>query len=101
MKNIFQQLDYWTQKNPHKLLYAFLDIDGNITEQYTYLSFKQRVNIIAANLQQQNEFEAGDRILLAYPPGLEMIAAFFACAKIGLIPVPVYPPTAHGFEAAL
>lgn len=101
MNNIFQQLDYWTQKNPHKLLYAFLDIDGNITEQYTYLSFKQRVNIIAANLQQQNEFEAGDRILLAYPPGLEMIAAFFACAKIGLIPVPVYPPTAHGFEAAL
>ena len=40
-------------------------------------------------------------MLLAYPPGVEMICAFFACVRLGLIPVPVYPPTSHGFQAAL
>ena len=30
-----------------------------------------------------------------------MICAFFACARIGLIPVPAYPPTGRGFQAAL
>src|SRR5207342_2277096 len=42
-----------------------------------------------------------DRVLLAYPPGLEMICAFFACAHAGLIPVPVYPPSSHEFRSAL
>ena len=42
----------------------------------------------------------GERVLLAYPPGVEMICAFFACVRLGLIPVPVYPPTGHGFQAA-
>jgi thioester reductase-like protein len=30
-----------------------------------------------------------------------MICAFFACVRLGLIPVPVYPPSSHGFAAAL
>jgi thioester reductase-like protein len=41
------------------------------------------------------------RLLLAYPPGLEMICAFFGCVRAGLIPVPVYPPSSRGFQAAL
>ncbi len=44
---------------------------------------------------------AGDRLLLAYPPGLEMICAFFGCVRAGLIPVPVYPPSSRGFQSAL
>ena len=35
-----------------------------------------------------------------YPPGLEIICAFFACVKLGVIPVPVYPPSAKGFHAS-
>ena len=46
-------------------------------------------------------FAAGDRLLLAYPPGLEMICAFFGCVRAGLIPVPVYPPSSRGFQSAL
>jgi thioester reductase-like protein len=30
-----------------------------------------------------------------------MICAFFGCVRAGLIPVPVYPPSSHGFQAAL
>ncbi len=30
-----------------------------------------------------------------------MICAFFACVRVGLIPVPVCPPSSHGFTAAL
>ena len=39
--------------------------------------------------------------MLAYPPGLEMICAFFGCVRAGLIPVPVYPPGSRGFQSAL
>ncbi|MEO6456239.1 MAG: fatty acyl-AMP ligase [Ginsengibacter sp.] len=101
MDSIFEKLDFWADKNPEKLLYSFLDIDGNVVEKYSYREFIQRTNIIAANLHKNYKFKKNDRILLAYPPGLEVICAFFACARLGLIPVPVYPPTSHGFQSAL
>jgi len=101
MSSILEKLNYWTGKHPQKLLYSFLDLSGNETERYTYESLLQRIEIIAAHLRSRYGFRAGDRLLLAYPPGLEMICAFFGCARAGLIPVPVYPPSAHGFQASL
>src|SRR5262249_50045981 len=71
------------------------------TERHTYETLSRRMEIIAAHLRSTHGFETGARLLLAYPPGLEMICAFFGCVRAGLIPVPVYPPTAHGFQAAV
>lgn len=101
MNSIFERLDSWVEKQPDKLLFAFLDISGNVTEKYTYSEFIYRTNAIASHLYNEHKFPVGSRILLAYPPGLEMICAFFACARLGLIPVPAYPPTSHGFESSL
>jgi thioester reductase-like protein len=101
MTNIFERLDSRTSEHPDKLLYVFLDISGNETEKYTYSEFTFRTNAIASHLWHVHGIRPGDRVLLAYPPGLEMICAFFACARVGFIPVPAYPPTSHGFESSL
>jgi thioester reductase-like protein len=91
----------WVERSPDQLLYAFLDIDGRTTESYSYAQFLQRTTEIASHLRRTLKLEPGARVLLAYPPGLEMICAFIACVRIGLIPVPVYPPAGNGFQAAL
>src|SRR6202012_2137518 len=70
-------------------------------ESYTYASFIRRTEAIASHLLKEGRFAAEDRVLLAYPPGLEMICAFFGCVRAGLIPVPVYPPSSRGFQSAL
>jgi thioester reductase-like protein len=88
-------------RDPDKLLYAFLDIDGRVTESYSYSQFEQRTADIAAHIRDTHPMHPGERVLLAYPPGVEMICAFFACVRLGLIPVPVYPPAGRGFQAAL
>jgi thioester reductase-like protein len=90
----------WTERSPDKLLFAFLDGEGRTTESYTYAQFLQRTTAIASHIQRTFPMTPGERVLLAYPPGVEMICAFFACVRLGLIPVPVYPPTSHGFQAA-
>lgn len=97
--SIFSQLDYWVEKRPEKNVYTFLDINGEIKEQYTYKMLFERISSIAATLREEYNFGLNDRILLAYPPGLEMICAFYACSRLGLIPVPVYPPSSHNFQA--
>lgn len=99
--SILGQLQTLAQQHPDKLLYSFLDVDGDPLESYTYASFLSRADAIAANLLDSGGFSSGDRLLLAYPPGLEMICAFFGCVRAGLIPVPVYPPSSRGFQSAL
>ena len=91
----------WAERCPNKLLYAFLDVDGRVSESYTYAEFAQRTADIAEHVLNAHSMRQGERVLLAYPPGVEMICAFFACVRLGLIPVPVYPPTGSGFRAAL
>jgi thioester reductase-like protein len=88
-------------RHPDKLLYAFLNVDGRTTQSYAYEGFLRRTADIAAHIHRAHPLGRGERVLLVYPPGLEMICALFACARLGLIPVPVYPPSSHGFAAAL
>src|SRR5216684_1133483 len=99
--SILGHLDRLADEHPDKLLYSYLDVNGNPIESYTYASFLQRVEAIAGPLWKEHRFVAEDRLLLAYPPGLEMICAFFGCVRAGLIPVPVYPPSSRGFQSAL
>jgi thioester reductase-like protein len=101
MASILGHLDRLTHKHPDKLLYSYLDVNGDPIESYTYASFLHRAQAIAGQLRKEGRFAAGDRLLLAYPPGLEMICAFFGCVRAGLIPVPVYPPSSRGFQSAL
>jgi thioester reductase-like protein len=101
MASILDQLDRLGDEHPHKLLYSYIDLNGNPIESYSYASFLHRTKAIAEHLRRQHRFAAEDRLLLAYPPGLEMICAFFGCVRAGLIPVPVYPPSSRGFQSAL
>ena len=101
MASILEVLDRFGETQPHKLLYCYMDLNGEPLESYTYASFLGRANAIASALLSDGRFAPQDRLLLAYPPGLEMICAFFGCVRAGLIPVPVYPPSSRGFQSAL
>ncbi|HEV2578985.1 MAG TPA: thioester reductase domain-containing protein [Acidobacteriaceae bacterium] len=101
MVSILDRLDRLADEHPLKPLYCYLDVHGNPVESYTYASFQRRTKAIAGHLLKSSRFAPQDRLLLAYPPGLEMICAFFGCVRAGLIPVPVYPPSSRGFQSAL
>src|SRR6202167_3373889 len=99
--SILGHLDRLADEHPDKLLYSYLDVNGDPLESYSYASFLRRTKAIAGHLRKDGRFAPQDRLLLAYPPGLEMICAFFGCVRAGLIPVPVYPPSSRGFQSAL
>src|SRR5271154_4362153 len=99
--SILDKLDSLGDQHPHRLLYSYIDLNGKQIGGYSYESFLHRTRVIAGHLRKELGFAAQDRLLLAYPPGLEMICAFFGCVRAGLIPVPVYPPSSRGFQSAL
>ena len=99
--SILGKLDSLGDQHPHRVLYSYIDVNGNPIGGYSYESFLHRTKVIAGYLRKEHGFVSQDRLLLAYPPGLEMICAFFGCVRAGLIPVPVYPPNSRGFQSAL
>jgi thioester reductase-like protein len=99
--SIIDFLEHWAERQPDNLLFSFLDQDGRERDSTTYLDFHERTRRVAAHLAGEHGLKRGDRALLVYPPGLELIVAFCACARIGVIAVPVHPPAAMGFEAGL
>jgi len=98
MDSIIDYLEHWATVQPDGRLSAFLNIDGHEIESYTYWQFHQRTRYLAQQLSEQFGVKKGARVLLAYPPGLEVSAALFACVRIGAIPVPVCPPTPLDFS---
>ncbi len=99
--SILGKLDSLGDQHPSKVLYSYIDVNGNPIGSYSYESFLHRTKVIAGHLRKEHGFASQDRLLLAYPPGLEMICAFFGCVRAGLIPVPVYPPSSRGFQSSL
>lgn len=101
MDSLLEYLDDWTERQPDHSLYTFLNGSGKVVERYTYSQFQRRTNYVAARLAESGCVEFGRPVLLAYDPGLEFIVAFFACMKLGALPVPVSPPGAGGFLSGL
>lgn len=101
MQTLIDYLQMWQARRPHQTLFRFVDAEGRELDRYTYGSFDERTRELAAYLSTEAGLKPGDRALLVYPPGLEMVAAFFACARIGVIAVPVSPPLPMSFEAGL
>jgi len=65
----------------------------------TYAQFHRRATAIAATLVERGL--RGQRVLLAYPPGLDFVAAFFGCLYAGATAVPIYPPEPFRLERTM
>ena len=98
MTSITEYLEKWAAAQPDKQVFGFMDSQGTQTCGFSYREFLHNSRALAAHLSHVEGLRHGERVLLCYPPGLEIMVAFFACARLGLIPVPVAPP---GFRAPM
>ena len=65
----------------------------------TFGQLDRRARAIAVHLQNQGL--AGGRVVLAYPPGLEFVAAYFGVLYAGGVAVPLCPPRRRTIEQFL
>lgn len=92
-------LRYRAEHQPDQLAYQFLRDGKTEANCYTYQQLDQHARAIAACLQQVNA--QGERALLLYPQGVEVVAAFCGCLYAGVIAIPVPPPDAGRMKRAL
>jgi amino acid adenylation domain-containing protein len=82
------------QQQPQAAAYVQLDGGLHTASSLTYSELLQRVMALA-HLMRTRAI-AGDRVLVAYPPGLDFQVAFWACMVCGLVAVPVPEPVGLG-----
>ncbi len=73
-----------------KKVYFLLDDEGEEIDSITYAELFRNTILQAHNLRKS--FKKGDRCILIFQPGLELIISLLACFYSGIIAVPVNPP---------
>lgn len=72
------------------IAYTFLDDAQDTKVTFTYRQLRDEAHELALHLLMRGQ--KGDRALLLFENGAELIVAFFACLMSGIVAVPAYPP---------
>uniref|UniRef100_A0A8D0HMQ4 Disco interacting B n=1 Tax=Sphenodon punctatus TaxID=8508 RepID=A0A8D0HMQ4_SPHPU len=94
-------LQWRAQATPDHMLFLLLNAKGAPVCTATCLQLHKRAERIASILCDKGHLNAGDNVVLLYPPGIELIVAFYGCLYAGCIPVTVRPPHAQNLTATL
>ena len=89
IQNLNELLEHRSRFNPNDIAYIFVE-EHCSDHAITYRQLHERAMAIALRLKKLTK--RNDRVLLIYPPGIELITAYFGCLYAGVVCVPVYPP---------
>ncbi|MEL6489594.1 MAG: AMP-binding protein [Cyanobacteria bacterium J06634_6] len=103
---LLERLHWRASHQPERVAYQFLadqpaTVAHSALEVWNYRELYAQTKRVASSLIQQFEghrFKGsplGQSVLLVYPPGLPLIAAFLGCLAVGAIAIPVPPPRRH------
>ncbi|XP_058987472.1 disco-interacting protein 2 isoform X2 [Musca domestica] len=78
--------------SPDHVLFTLLNSKGSIAKTLTCSELHKRAEKIAALLQEKGKIEPNDHVALIFPPGLDLLCAFYGCLYLGAIPITIRPP---------
>ncbi|MDB5879910.1 MAG: putative Multi-domain non-ribosomal peptide synthetase, partial [Variovorax sp.] len=88
--SLSQVFDQQCNIGSDRLAYVFLRDDLSTTDSLTFTQLGVECRVLASRLAKVAP--AGSRVLLAFPPGLDFVRAFWACSLAGCVAVPVPAP---------
>uniref|UniRef100_A0A8C5GG83 Disco-interacting protein 2 homolog B-A-like n=1 Tax=Gouania willdenowi TaxID=441366 RepID=A0A8C5GG83_GOUWI len=96
-----EALQWRAQTDADHTLYVLLNAKGMTVGTATCIQLHKRAEKIAAALTEKGSINTGENVVLLYPPGIDLIAAFYGCLYAGCVPVNVRPPHPQNLAATL
>jgi acyl-coenzyme A synthetase/AMP-(fatty) acid ligase len=87
-------------ERPHAPALTWLTQSGKVGATLTYAALNDAA-AAASRTKPLANLDAGDRVIIAHPPGLEFSVAVHACMKAQVVFCPVYPPREGADSARL
>uniref|UniRef100_A0A672RYG5 Disco interacting C n=1 Tax=Sinocyclocheilus grahami TaxID=75366 RepID=A0A672RYG5_SINGR len=94
-------LQWRAQTTPDHVLFTLLSSRGAVLSSLTCLQLHKRAEKIATMLMERGHLQDGDHVALVYPPGIDLIAAFYGCLYAGCVPITVRPPHPQNIATTL
>ncbi|XP_043449275.1 disco-interacting protein 2 homolog A isoform X6 [Prionailurus bengalensis] len=94
-------LQWRAHTTPDHPLFLLLNAKGTVTSTATCVQLHKRAERVAAALMEKARLSVGDHVALVYPPGVDLIAAFYGCLYCGCVPVTVRPPHPQNLATTL
>uniref|UniRef100_A0A8D2LDZ5 Disco interacting protein 2 homolog C n=1 Tax=Varanus komodoensis TaxID=61221 RepID=A0A8D2LDZ5_VARKO len=94
-------LQWRAQTTPDHVLYTLLNCRGTIANSLTCVQLHKRAEKIAVMLMERGHLQDGNHVALVYPPGIDLIAAFYGCLYAGCVPITVRPPHPQNIATTL
>ncbi|XP_045858447.1 disco-interacting protein 2 homolog A isoform X8 [Meles meles] len=94
-------LQWRAHTTPDHPLFLLLNAKGTVVSTATCVQLHKRAERVAAALTEKARLNTGDHVALVYPPGVDLIAAFYGCLYCGCVPVTVRPPHPQNLATTL
>ncbi|XP_035702936.1 disco-interacting protein 2 isoform X5 [Folsomia candida] len=83
------------------VIFTLLNSKGAVSTTMTCSQLHKRAERVACLLLDRAKVNTGDHVALVYPPGLDLIVAFYGCLYAGVVPVTVRPPHPQNLQTTL
>ena len=98
---ISEVLRWRAHATPDHELFTLLNAKGTVSQSFTCSQLHKKAERIACLLIEKGRLNTGDHVALIYPPGLDLIAAFYGCLYVGVVPVTIRPPHPQNLQTTL
>lgn len=94
-------LKWRSMTSPDHILFTLLNTKSSDPITLSCLQLHKRAERVGAHLLEKGRINTGDHVALIYPPGLDLICAFYGCLYVGAVPVTIRPPHPHNLHSTL
>lgn len=98
---ISQILRWRAQSTSDHVIFTLLNSKGTVSKSLTCADLHKRAERIGNLLLEKGRVNTGDHVALIFPPGLDLISAFYGCLYVGAVPVTIRPPHPQNLHTTL
>ncbi|XP_040564455.1 disco-interacting protein 2 homolog A isoform X2 [Lepeophtheirus salmonis] len=98
---ISEILRWRSQSTADHVLFTLLNSKGSPAQTLTCSQLHKKAERIACLLLEKGRLNTGDHVALIYPPGVDLICAFYGCLYVGVVPVTIRPPHPQNLQTTL
>ncbi|KAK3918800.1 Disco-interacting protein 2 [Frankliniella fusca] len=94
-------LKWRAQSSSEHVIFTLLNSKGAVAMTLSCSQLHKKAERIGALLIEKGRINTGDHVALIFPPGIDLICAFYGCLYVGAVPVTIRPPHPQNLQTTL